>query len=1775
MTDIAIIGMAGYFPEAENTETFYRNLRSGRDSVRELPFSRRLDTSLPIDRRYRKAGYLENIHFFDHEFFGISLGEAQQMDPRQRLLMQVAVQALEDAGFNTDDLNGSLTAVYIVSNEPDYYRLATRFDPTLITGNMQSATAGKIARFFNFRGKAMFLDSACSSSLLAVHEACCDLLNGECEMAVVAGISIDIFPLTYDQHAAAGILSPDDKAKTFSAAANGTAQGESAGCIILRTLPAAMANGDIIHAVIKATAVNQDAALSGNFTSPSSQAQSEVIFSAWAKAGIDPLTIRYIEAHGTGTKLGDPTELQGLRLAFGKTTDEKGFCAISALKTNIGHTDRMSGLAGLIKTVLSIKHKMLFPSLHFDAPNPFIDFSDSPVYVVDKLLPWKNLPGMPRRAGVSSFSLMGTNVHAVLEEYPTGSDADKDETDRPFFFLFSARTKESLNSYIDAMIDHLDRNPALSPFDVSYTLAIGRKHHTVRAGVIASTTTGLLEALKNTRPALLIQAFRASRIVIVFSHRTSLSPDWTDRLCRDYPFFALKLAEAQDGLKEAADKDLAAVLGFQLAYYQLLASEGIETNILLGDGIGKLTIDKITGNKDWRTIAAALSGFRPVSDPELPGKVQHLAVEQAGYGALFLEAGPEGDLSRLLIEQAATGKDIAVVVLPDEPEPVTITRTMVALFRHQIKPNWSRFTGFRNARRVELPAYQFKKNPVWLRKPAFSSLSEWLYKPEWREHPLDNTAPDVNGRHFLLFLDDLGIGERLAALLVGQGAHVVRSARKTTVEEYETLFIDLRGMPVSDVIDLSRLRPDTTGMDDIDRALDTELLAAFNFFKVFDPLLQTGIRNYWACTVEAFRILGHEREHNPVAAALHGMLNSVAHEYPRLGLACFDLDRQLLTKEPSVAAGIIFRELSAQNKVSVGLRNQQKYFISFKRSEAMPFKPASPEKERSEGVYLITGGTSGLGLEIFKKWSREKAGTFILLGKGKHVPGMAPIEKQDLVIGDIPESTKYCAYEVDISDYTALSKVLTNVRAAYGPIGGVIHAAGVPGKKRLRSHTVGSFSEALAPKINGTVNLMHLLRDDLPDFFVSFSSQTAFLGEDKFSNYSAANSFLFHSASYLRNRGIPAKVISWPAWRETGMWHRANRFTNTDLDDGFNLSTEEGLNMLEMILRLEENDWLVCKVDPSRMGSNPFFETSAGYETTDTVRPVSDKPAEEERQLQPPAYKQVDPTWTILQQTIAAIWVEILKPDRLTLADDFFDIGGHSLNGTQVINLIEKQLGLQMEFDEMFEHPTLGELCAHVDKRLSERSARTSRAIPRAAESEYYDLSYSQKRIWLSCQVPGLQLYYMIIVSYVIEGALHREILQKAVLSVVDRHEILRTTYHMVDGVPRQRVRPAEDVNFKIVVSAAGDSGGTEQLVDQIVGEELYRDMNIETGPILIVRLVSLDADTHLLLFNLHHIAGDAWSVEIMIRDLLSYYNAFLNGEKDPLPPALLQYKDFADWQNKRFSGDGMAAHKDFWIHHIEGHIKTVMPTDFARPPVPSFKGGTKISVMEKELTTAVRDLIRTQDVTLFMTLQTFVNILVHKYTQQRQLITGLTVSGREHADLSEMLGFFINIIPLNVFLDPEESFSAVLKRTGDIMRSLYPHQSYPFDQILESVGKTEVSGDNRLFNIVTNLLEANNTQYSLPAVQGLKISEQQRKRVRSIYDLLFQFVDMGDTINFGLEYSSDLYEQATISLFQEQFCNIARQCCDDPFRKISTISLNIHRPDSKHHLAESGLLDW
>ncbi|UCH94143.1 MAG: hypothetical protein JSV88_28270 [Candidatus Aminicenantes bacterium] len=477
---IAIIGMSGILPQAENLETFWQHLEAGNDLVSEVPPHRWDWKPYGSDSGARWGAFIKDVDKFDAEFFNISPREARLLDPQQRIFLETVWNTIEDAGYKASDLSGTRTGLFVGVSTPDYQSIlfsgVVPVDSHHIATSLSCAlVANRVSYLLNFHGPSEPIDTACSSSLVAVHRGVEAIWNGTCDQAIVGGVNVIISPGLSLAFYSTGMLAKDGRCKTFDERADGYVRGEGVAAVFLKPLHQATADNDHIYAVIKSTAENHGGH-AHSLTAPNANAQAALLIEAYERALIDPRTVTYIETHGTGTELGDPVEINGLKKAFdhlyqqrGIPAPDKPFCALGSVKTNIGHLETAAGIAGLIKVLLAMKYKKIPMNLHFRKLNPYFELDRTPFFVIDKTQAWEHLSDdknqpIPRRAGISSFGFGGSNVHVVLEERPENMENRGQTTNyieqhkgKTYLFVFSAKNTPRLNAYIEKMIHFLEK----------------------------------------------------------------------------------------------------------------------------------------------------------------------------------------------------------------------------------------------------------------------------------------------------------------------------------------------------------------------------------------------------------------------------------------------------------------------------------------------------------------------------------------------------------------------------------------------------------------------------------------------------------------------------------------------------------------------------------------------------------------------------------------------------------------------------------------------------------------------------------------------------------------------------------------------------------------------------------------------------------------------------------------------------------------------------------------------------------------------------------------------------------------------------------------------------------------------------------------------------------------------------------------------------------------------------------------------------------------------
>ncbi|MFI9550621.1 type I polyketide synthase [Nonomuraea endophytica] len=1175
---IAIIGMAGRFPAAHDTQQLWENLVAGQEAVR-FPAEDELRSSGVSTEALDDAAYVravaepEGVDLFDAGFFGLTRREAETCDPQLRLYLETAHAAVENAGYDAAKLGRAGVFSSVAANRYAIGRVlgsleALRSATGMAAGmwNNPDSASTLVSYKLNLHGPSMTVQTACSSSLVAVHLAVNALRLQECDVALAGGADVE-FPVGHGYWwAQDGPLSRDGHCRPFDAAATGTIFASGVGVVVLKRLTEALADGDRVVAVIRAVAVNNDGANKVGFTAPSADRQAEVVLSAMEAADVGPEDIGYLEAHATATRLGDAIEISALKKAFRGRSPSGPACPIGSIKGNVGHLGHASGITSLIKAALALSHERIPASINVENVNPLLDLENSPFVVNDKARPWPRADGHRRLAGVSSFGIGGTNAHAILEEAPARAAEPAPEPVQ--LIVWSGRTPAAAEAYPEQLARSFkDSADPLS--DVAFTLQKGRTPHPVRGAVVVESVSDAAAAVLDPARRIVSPEEQVDRsTVFLFPGEGARHAGMAAELYRTEPVFRAALDECS-ALFEAGGQQDASPFSVEYALGRLWLALGVEPDALLGQGAGefaaaalaevftlpeavRLVSASATGSAErlrlafdgivprrprWKLYSASTGGpaearsvdfwIRQLTGPAL--FQQALETVLSDGGRVLVEVGPGRTLTTLARAhpQVRAKRHLAIPTLPSGPSKGATERSS---FLHALARMWTLGTEVNwpaePRARVPLPGYPYQRERFWIERASTNDapVVEEVERhavfrlPTWVEAaPAGPPGAEIPGPALVFLPADARRADDLLALL----GDVPRVPYGTSSADVARLLDELRDSHrypelVIDATQLGALaEPDLSVIDD---QLDA------GFHRIVEILREAArrapdkrARDVLVLAGQSADVTGGENVH-PVRAMLFGLLRSYMLENPRARCKLVDV-------QDGVSGDRLLAELRGPERSEIVALRGDRRWVPGER-ELVPDGPG-PVDLRHGGAYVITGGLGGLGLAV----ARGLADTGVrprLLLLGRTVTG-----GHDAALAEIRALGAECRVQAcDVTDAAALRRVLDS----FGTVNGVFHLAGVVGDGMLQFRTREQMSATLAPKVHGTLALVEVLRGRAGlDFFVAFSSRAALRGLVGGADYAAANAFLDAVVRRQPLTGVAATTVNWPSWSEVGM----------------------------------------------------------------------------------------------------------------------------------------------------------------------------------------------------------------------------------------------------------------------------------------------------------------------------------------------------------------------------------------------------------------------------------------------------------------------------------------------------------------------------------------------------------------------------------------------------------------------------------------------------------------
>lgn len=1701
---IAVTGMAGRFPGADSVAALVELLGAGRHLVRPLSTHRLRQLGLePSPERYHPAGFIEDIATFDHDMFGLSPAEARAMDPQHRLLLEVVYAALESTGCPVGSYAGTATAVIAGDFSSHYHELARDLDPLLVTGNSSAAAVGRIARSFDLRGLATTVDTACSSSLVALHLALGELRSGRAERVVVCGANLGCYAQAIANEGL-GVMSPTGAARSFDDAADGSTYGEAVVCVVVEPLRKAAAEGRRVFALVPGSAANQDAARSASLTAPNAEAQAEVMRAAWTDAGLAAAEIDYIEAHGTGTRLGDPIELRALALALEGERAQP--CWLSALKSNIGHTDSAAGLAGVVKVVASLERAQIFPVAHFRRLNQLVDVAPGRLEVCQESVPWPRDPGSKRRAGVSSMGISGTNCHVVLEEAPSelASDRPSAPEDGEALIVLSARDAAALARVATGLVRHIENHPQCSLADLEHTLwrrELQAQRWVSRVSSRAELRRNLA-SLVQSAPEVGTRAGRA-QLWLLFPDAEASNAAEVEAACARHPAFDRAYRQCLASAGDEAHSPRVRAFAQQWAWQATLSAWGLQTTRVLGLGVGKCVIDALA---DRLSLPEALEAARaevraaPAPAPAQADLRARLArfvdTKLRDSNSFVIELGPQTEAGMILDELAGQGSGSCVEALGHGGS--RLLDVVAAALMAGVERDWRASRDGGDAGCIDLPSYPFTAHPHWLDVPGpaeDSSKAEGardectdglIHAVRWLVVPAVSNST-ARATSFVVVGDRDGPARQIAGELRARGASASLVSRDVALE------LALRGSVGQHFIYADTYRAE---------ALEESQLFELRAFMADMDAAPDGLALTVPVVGAAAVCEGAGAE--PMASATVAFVRAVAASHPRWRLRCIDLE--------SVEDG---------DALALELMGEGIGFCPAYRGGQRHLPHVLPQAENDElcvvddGVYVITGGARGVGAAVASALARRARVWLYLIGRSSSGDAQATLES----LRRLGARASY--RQIDVAQADAVRGLAAELAQLHGRLDGIVHCAGELGEHGpLVERSPQSLSATLAGKAYGARHVIDLAGKLDTGFVALFSSFNVLLPQRDSEDYAAANGYLDGLAHAARAEGLVVFSLAWSGWRDTGAITRlAGRESDGETDGPLRLlGSDDACRALLRALAGMQPHVAMLDIDDAAKTAQPFFAWRRRDSPSETsVTPLS------------------------LRAELAGIWARVLGLDTVEPDADFFELGGHSLNASAVLTEIRSRLGVELAFDAFYDHPRLDELADLLEAKCGANLADPHEGIAAVADAPHHPLSHAQHRLWLFEQSHPNSVVYNNPGSGRLRGELDIAAFSMAWRELVRRHEILRTRIVVVEGVPRQVVDAA--CEFTILQEDFTAASDPEAEVSACAHKLATTAFDLAEGPLLRVLLCRLAEQEYVLLYSTHHIVSDGWSVSLMMNEVIANYRALRADASAPHAPLAIQYRDYASWHNARMASDAVDGLRRYWHERLADFPRSSLPTCEARAAKRRHEGAVRGLVLDSERSQALRSAARAEGVSTFMYMLCAIATTLAQLSGRDDIVVGTPMAGRQHPDLSDQIGFYVNTVVLRLSLSGADDFRSALARVKDRCLEAYDHQDYPFDRLVDDLDPTPPAGRSPIFDVMVQM--QNNAPISAD-IPGLEVSPYAHPQLVSKFDLTFDIID-DESLAIDLEYDRHLWHSAQIDSWLARLDAVLREAVAAP----------------------------
>ena len=1195
-------------------------------------------------------------------------------------------------------------------------------------------------------------------------------------------------------------------------------------------------------------------------------------------------------------------------------------------------------------------------------------------------------------------------------------------------------------------------------------------------------------------------------------------------------------------------------------------------------------LSNLTG--DWITAEQA-------TDPAYWGKQLRGTVQFAqglrnlcdGGERLTLEVGP-GHTNSTAVRQTIAKPALPVMLtsLPDshdgESDVKHVLTALGQLWLRGANIDWNAFASGEKRRRLPLPTYPFERQRFWVDAPASRrsrpdtsrrKLTDWLYLPSWKEtaRVASGSEAGVSANSTVLMFDgNSGMAEKLALKLQQKRYNIVTVVagqefakvddRTYTIDpaargDYDALFSILReeGQFPAKIVHLWNVGQNKSLEQDLDFALYSPL------HLVQAATAETGIEPVQCMIVSSglHEITGNESL-SPAKATLLGLCKTIPWELPDFACKSVDIDvpAEGSPTEHSLLDQLVAELESKEQQPVVSYRGARRWIQTF---DPVHLEAGGPELVRERGVYLITGGLNDVGFQ-FAEWLASDAHASVVLVDGRPFPsrehwdtwpathaGDPAVQQINRIRVWEQSGAKVLISNADVADQNQMYELRNQVQEVWGKIDGVIHAAGFSQRGPIASKTRNDIAAILAPKIEGALVLNEVLAGDDLDFMVFCSSLISVVGEAEQADYAAANAFLDSLArrNFFRNRCFTLS-INWDAWDEPD--GTSPSATGTALGG---IRPEEAVEVLRRLLR--------AKPGPQAIISTRDLALMARLKKADT--PQEEAGAAGRIYARPNLDRPIEPPTNATEALLIPIWTEVLGVSPIGIHDDFFELGGDSLIGLKMTARL-RDLGVHVSIDQLFRHRTVQELAAAVaqgnlavSSTSSSQSLGASRlqttAIRRVDREGKLALSYGQQRLWFISQLEPENVAYNMPDAVRLKGPLDLESLERTLREIVRRHESLRTRFVSVNGEPQQIIDASIAVELPVTELSHLPEPEREAEARRLALKEAQQPFDLARGPLLRVQLLRLASQDHVLVFNMHHIVSDQWSIGVLVREVSAIYNNFSTGQPSPLPELDIQYADFSAWQRELL----LEEQQEYWKRKLAAVEPLMLPTDRPRTPMQRQDGATMHFTVPMELTEALKTLSRKQGATLYMILLAAFQALLGRYSGQYDIAVGSPIAGRSRTETERLIGFFLNTLVLRTDLSGQPDAIELLRRVKETTLEAYAHQDVPFEKLVEVLLPQRDLTRTPLFQVMFVLQNVPWTALELGAAKMLPFSV---TTGTAQFEISLVLAETGSGMEGFVEYNTGLFETATITRMIGHYSRLLRGMTSAPHAPIHQLDI-------------------